>query len=320
MAEIPAVSSKHIVSHFTRKGNTFLKKSLSIQKTFRKYALITVACIAYAVAIAVFLDPHALAPGGVSGLAIVLSSFLSIDTGMIILLFNIPLLIVGTIRLGRSFAAGTIYATVVSSLMVTGISAAMSAWSVPVPSDDYLLNAVVGGALQAVGIGVIFRCGATTGGTDIVIRLLLLRHRHLHTGMLFMCIDSTIIALSAIVTGSIEIALYAAISLIVCSYLIDRILYGPDTAKFLIIITDRAAEVISAVFEKYDIGITRMNGKGAYTGDGKEVLLCAVKKPLAPYVCDVVHSVDKKAFVIITDAAEVHGEGFQETDQNSETI
>ena len=281
-----------------------MKKSLSIQKTFRKYALITVACIAYAVAIAVFLDPHALAPGGVSGLAIVLSSFLSIDTGMIILLFNIPLLIVGTIRLGRSFAAGTIYATVVSSLMVTGISAAMSAWSVPVPSDDYLLNAVVGGALQAVGIGVIFRCGATTGGTD----------------MLFMCIDSTIIALSAIVTGSIEIALYAAISLIVCSYLIDRILYGPDTAKFLIIITDRAAEVISAVFEKYDIGITRMNGKGAYTGDGKEVLLCAVKKPLAPYVCDVVHSVDKKAFVIITDAAEVHGEGFQETDQNSETI
>ena len=162
MAEIPAVSSKHIVPHFTRKGNTFLKKSLSIQKTFRKYALITVACIAYAVAIAVFLDPHALAPGGVSGLAIVLSSFLSIDTGMIILLFNIPLLIVGTIRLGRSFAAGTIYATVVSSLMVTGISAAMSAWSVPVPSDDYLLNAVVGGALQAVGIGVIFRCGATT--------------------------------------------------------------------------------------------------------------------------------------------------------------
>ncbi len=300
-----------------------MKKSLSIQKTIRQYGIITLACVAYAVAIAVFLDPHALAPGGVSGLAIVLSSFIPLDTGVIILLFNIPLLIIGTLRLGKSFAVGTIYATVVSSLMITGMNAVMAIWELPLPSDDLLLNGVIGGALQAVGIGVIFRCGATTGGTDIIIRLLLLRHRHLHTGMLFMCIDSSIIALSAIVSGSLEIALYAALSLVVSSYLIDRIMYGPDTAKFLIIITDRATEVISAVFEKYDIGMTRMNGRGAYTGEGKEVVLCAIKKPLAPYVCDIVHTVDKKAFVIVTDAAEVHGEGFQEmieADQNSVTI
>lgn len=300
-----------------------MKKSLSIQKTIRQYGIITLACVAYAVAIAVFLDPHALAPGGVSGLAIVLSSFIPLDTGVIILLFNIPLLIIGTLRLGKSFAVGTIYATVVSSLMITGMNAVMAIWNLPLPSDDLLLNGVIGGALQAVGIGVIFRCGATTGGTDIIIRLLLLRHRHLHTGMLFMCIDSSIIALSAIVSGSLEIALYAALSLVVSSYLIDRIMYGPDTAKFLIIITDRATEVISAVFEKYDIGMTRMNGRGAYTGEGKEVILCAIKKPLAPYVCDIVHTVDKKAFVIVTDAAEVHGEGFQEmieADQNSVTI
>ncbi|MCI6635312.1 MAG: YitT family protein [Clostridiales bacterium] len=300
-----------------------MKKSLSIQKTIRQYGIITLACVAYAVAIAVFLDPHALAPGGVSGLAIVLSSFIPLDTGVIILLFNIPLLIIGTLRLGKSFAVGTIYATVVSSLMITGMNAVMAIWELPLPSDDLLLNGVIGGALQAVGIGVIFRCGATTGGTDIIIRLLLLRHRHLHTGMLFMCIDSSIIALSAIVSGSLEIALYAALSLVVSSYLIDRIMYGPDTAKFLIIITDHATEVISAVFEKYDIGMTRMNGRGAYTGEGKEVILCAIKKPLAPYVCDIVHTVDKKAFVIVTDAAEVHGEGFQEmieADQNSVTI
>lgn len=300
-----------------------MKKSLSIQKTIRQYGIITLACVAYAVAIAVFLDPHALAPGGVSGLAIVLSSFIPLDTGVIILLFNIPLLIIGTLRLGKSFAVGTIYATVVSSLMITGMNAVMAIWNLPLPSDDLLLNGVIGGALQAVGIGVIFRCGATTGGTDIIIRLLLLRHRHLHTGMLFMCIDSSIIALSAIVSGSLEIALYAALSLVVSSYLIDRIMYGPDTAKFLIIITDRATEVISAVFEKYDIGMTRMNGRGAYTGEGKEVILCAIKKPLAPYVCDIVHTVDKKAFVIVTDAAEVHGEGFQEmieAGQNNVTI
>ena len=300
-----------------------MKKSLSIQKTIRQYGIITLACVAYAVAIAVFLDPHALAPGGVSGLAIVLSSFIPLDTGVIILLFNIPLLIIGTLRLGKSFAVGTIYATVVSSLMITGMNAVMAIWELPLPSDDLLLNGVIGGALQAVGLGVIFRCGATTGGTDIIIRLLLLRHRHLHTGMLFMCIDSSIIALSAIVSGSLEIALYAALSLVVSSYLIDRIMYGPDTAKFLIIITDHATEVISAVFEKYDIGMTRMNGRGAYTGEGKEVILCAIKKPLAPYVCDIVHTVDKKAFVIVTDAAEVHGEGFQEmieADQNSVTI
>ena len=300
-----------------------MKKSLSIQKTIRQYGIITLACVAYAVAIAVFLDPHALAPGGVSGLAIVLSSFIPLDTGVTILLSNIPLLIIGTLRLGKSFAVGTTYATVVSSLMITGMNAVMAIWELPLPSDDLLLNGVIGGALQAVGIGVIFRCGATTGGTDIIIRLLLLRHRHLHTGMLFMCIDSSIIALSAIVSGSLEIALYAALSLVVSSYLIDRIMYGPDTAKFLIIITDHATEVISAVFEKYDIGMTRMNGRGAYTGEGKEVILCAIKKPLAPYVCDIVHTVDKKAFVIVTDAAEVHGEGFQEmieADQNSVTI
>lgn len=300
-----------------------MKKSLSIQKTIRKYGIITLACIAYAVAIAVFLNPHALAPGGVSGLAIVLSNFMPLDTGVIILLFNIPLLIIGTLRIGRSFAVGTIYATVVSSLMITGMNTVLTVWDLPLPSNDLLLNGVIGGALQAVGIGVIFRCGATTGGTDIIIRLLLLRHRHLHTGVLFLCIDSSIIALSAILSGSLEIAMYAALSLVVSSYLIDRIMYGPDTAKFLIIITERAPEIISAVFEKYDIGMTRMNGKGAYTGNGKEVIFCAIKKPLAPYVCDVVHTVDKKAFVIITDAAEVHGEGFQELvegNQNNVTI
>lgn len=300
-----------------------MKKSQGIQKTICKYGLITPACVAYAVAIAVFLDPHALAPGGVSGLAIVLSTFIPFDTGVIILLFNIPLLIIGTIRLGRSFAAGTIYATVVSSLMITGINALMTKCSLSLPSNDLLLNSVVGGAMQAVGMGVIFRCDATTGGTDIIIRLLLLHHRHVRTGMLFLYIDSSIIFLSAIISGSIEIALYAALSLIVSSYLIDRILYGPDTAKFLIIITDCANEIISAVFEKYDIGMTRLNGKGAFTGGDKEVILCAIKKPLAPYVCDVVHTIDKKAFVIVTDAAEVHGEGFQELtepDQNALTI
>ncbi len=291
-----------------------MKKNLSIPNTIRKYGIITLACIAYALAISVFLDPHALAPGGVSGLAIVLSRFISLDTGMIILLFNIPLLIIGTIHLGKSFAVGTIYATIVSSLMITGMNTIMAIWHLPLPSNDLLLNGVIGGALQALGIGVIFRCGATTGGTDIIIRLLLMRHRHLHTGMLFLCVDSSIIALSAVTSGSLEIALYAALSLVVCSYLIDRIMYGPDTAKFLIIITNRGSEVISALFEKYDIGMTRLNGKGAYTGNCKEILFCAIKKPIAPYVCDIVHTVDKKAFVIVTDAAEVHGEGFQEPD------
>lgn len=289
-----------------------MKNNSSILKTIQKYGVITLACAAYAVAIAVFLDPYALAPGGVSGLAIVLSTCIPLDTGIIILLFNVPLLIIGSLRLGKSFAAGTIYATVTSSLMITGITYIIATLHLSLPSNDLLLNSIVGGVLQAVGIGVIFRCGATTGGTDIIIRLLLLRHRHLHTGKLFLCVDSLIIFLSVIVSRSVEIALYAALSLTVCSYLIDRIMYGPDTAKVLIIITDTPDKIVNAVFQKYDIGMTRLQGKGAYTGDAKEVLFCAIKKPLAPYVCDLIHIEDKKAFVIVADAAEVHGEGFQE--------
>ena len=155
----------------------------------KRYTVITAACLLYAIAVAICLEPHKLAAGGVSGLAILITHILPINTGVILLLINLPLLIIGMWKLGISFAVGTVYATIVSSVMI-GVIQKMNV-SVVIP-DPYV-SAIIGGILQAAGLGIVFRYGATTGGTDVVVSLITHRYKKLRTGIVFLMIDSSII-------------------------------------------------------------------------------------------------------------------------------
>ena len=272
---------------------------------FKNILLITVGSAVYGAALGLFLDPNALAPGGVSGLAVLLSRVLGLRTGTWFMLMNIPILILGIWRFGFRFILSTIYSTVLISLC-TNLSGRLG-----VMTRDPFLAALAGGVLMAVGIGLVFKAGSTTGGTDIIVKCLRQRMPHLRTGRLFLILDVAVVALSALVFRDVDKALYAGVAVAVNSFVLDLVLYGRDEAKLIYIISDHAGEIAERLLKELDIGVTYMQGKGAYSGRPKQVILCAVKKHMAPKAENVVREEDPLAFLIVTSATEIYGEGYK---------
>jgi len=186
-------------------------KKTDVKKTVVNYLLITVASAVYSVAVSLFLDPNSLAPGGVTGIAIILNRLIPVETGTLILLINIPILILGAWKFGLRFSLSTIYCTVVISLFTNLLSGVKTA------TADPLLAALAGGSLAAVGIGWVFKAGATTGGTDIIIKLLRSKMPHLRTGGLFLAMDAVIVAVSGFVFKNTDVALYAGLTVFIIS-------------------------------------------------------------------------------------------------------
>ena len=274
-------------------------------KKVKKYVIITLAAFVYAVGVSLFTDPNNMAPGGVTGISIILSRLLPVGTGTFIMLINIPILIFAIRKFGISLTLSTIYATALISVL-TNVLAPYGA-----ATDDILLAALVGGTLTAVSIGVIMRAGATTGGMDIIVKALRLRFPHLKTGKIFFIADALVVTLSGIVFRDLNAALYAAISAICTSVVMDIVLYGRDEAKLLYIISSRAEEIAGRLLSDLDIGVTYIKGQGAYSGDNKRVIMCVVKKPVSPRAEEIVKQEDPHSFMIITSATEVFGEGYK---------
>lgn len=271
-----------------------------------KYGGILAASLLYAAAIALFLDPNQLAPGGVSGIAIIVNHLLPIPTGTLILMMNVPLLLLGMWKLGFQFVLSTLVA-VISSSVFTNLLAPYG----PLTTDP-LLAACAGGGLLAVGMGLLFKLGATSGGTDILIRVIKLKYKHLKTGSLFLITDCCVIAASALVFRNVDLALYAAIATILSSFCLDLVLYGRDEAKLVYLITDHEKAIANRLLEELEIGVTYLQGQGAYTRDNKKVILCAMQKRLLPRVQEIAMEEDPYAFLIVTSASEIFGEGFKD--------
>lgn len=271
-----------------------------------KYGGILAASLLYAAAIALFLDPNQLAPGGVSGIAIIVNHLLPIPTGTLILMMNVPLLLLGMWKLGFQFVLSTLVA-VISSSIFTNLLAPYG----PLTTDP-LLAACAGGGLLAVGMGLLFKLGATSGGTDILIRVIKLKYKHLKTGSLFLITDCCVIAASALVFRNVDLALYAAIATILSSFCLDLVLYGRDEAKLVYLITDHEKAIANRLLEELEIGVTYLQGQGAYTRDNKKVILCAMQKRLLPRVQEIAMEEDPYAFLIVTSASEIFGEGFKD--------
>lgn len=273
------------------------------------WLMMAVGCAVFSVAIAVFLEPSGIAPGGASGIAIILNVMTGFPTGTAILLINIPLLILGMIGVSREFAVRSVYATVFLSLMTDFVSFLYS--KIPVLTTDPFLCSVAGGVLTAVGMAFVFRHGGSTGGTDIVARLIRKKRRDVPTGKIFLAVDSVIIAASAVFSRKIDSALYAAVALFVTTKVLDMLLYGTDEAKFLVIISSVPEKIAEGLLREIDCGVTYANGYGGYTGHDKKIILCAVKKHNYPRVKDMVNSIDPTAFMIVSSASEIYGEGYK---------
>ena len=282
-------------------------KKKAFKERLIDYIFITVGSLIFAVGVSLFLDPNDLAPGGVSGIAIIINHFWQpVNVGVIIIILNIPIMILGVVKFGFRFLLSSIYAVVVSSAAMEILSRTVGA-----VTDDRLLAAVAGGALQAVGIGMVFRAGATTGGTDIIVRVLRKKFRYLKTGTLFMFIDGIIIAVSGIVFKDINVALYAALALTVYMTVFNAVLYGGDGARLVYIISPAKDTIANRIMNELDAGATVLDGKGAYTGQKKEVLMVVLRMRSLPEARDIVREEDKGAFMIVTRATSVFGEGFK---------
>lgn len=265
----------------------------------------TVGSLIYSVGVSLFLDPNSLAPGGVSGISILLSRLSSISTGTWILLLNIPILAVGAWKFGFKFILTTIYCTFLTSVGTDALACYEPA------TEDPFLAAVAGSSLLALGTGLVFRTGSTTGGMDIVVKLLRQKFQHMHTGHLVLALDLVVVTLSALVFRELDLALYAAFAVFITSVVLDFVLYGKDGAKMIFIISSRPHAIAQRILDELDIGATFLKGLGAYSGDEKEVILCVVHRQIAPKIEEFVKAEDPSAFLIISNAAEIYGEGYK---------
>ncbi len=286
-------------------------------KTFiRNCLLIFAGCFIYAIGIGLFLDKNNLTPGGVSGLAIALNhlmeKFFGIDyisTGAIIVICNIPIMLLGIWKFKLKFFVSTVVAVFLSSAMIDAVELYFDA-----VTNDLLIASIIGGACMSLGIGLIFRAGATTGGTDVIVRLLRLRFKHIKTGEMFWFIDGAVVIISALAFERVDVVLYAVFTLAVQTFVIDAVLYGTDSAKLVYIISDRQAEITDFIITQLEAGVTIIKGQGAFSGSEKKVIMCVMRKQLLPRVRDFVADTDPDAFMIVTKATEIYGEGYKRHD------
>jgi uncharacterized membrane-anchored protein YitT (DUF2179 family) len=288
-----------------QKSEIQYEEKKTLRRRIQDYLIITLASGIYAVSVSLFLDPNSLAPGGVTGIAIILNRITGLETGTWMFLINIPILALGMWKFGWKFILSTLYCTLATSF-VTNLLTPVGALT-----TDPLLAALVGASLMAVSLGLVFKAGATTGGTDIIIKLLRLRFPHLKTGFLFLLTDAVIVTASAFVFQNLDTALYAGLVVFINSVMLDLVLYGRDGAKMFFIISDSSQAIVARLLEELDISATYISGSGAYTGADKKVILCVVKKPLSPKLEEIVRQEDPKAFTIITSASEIYGEGYK---------
>lgn len=267
--------------------------------------LITAGTLLFGAGVGLFLDPNNLAPGGATGIAIILNRLTSIQTGTLILLINIPILLLGFFKFGAKFLASTFYATIMTS-MATNFFEHFEPLS-----KDPMLSAIYGGAVMAVGVACVFKAGATTGGTDVIVKVIRQKHPQIKTGRVFLMIDLCITALSAVFFKNISVMLYAALAVFVSSIVVDLVLYGTDEAKLIYIISDNSARIASKLMEELDVGVTFLEGEGAYSNKSKKVIMCVMRKQTAPKAEEVIKAEDPEAFMIITKATEIYGQGYK---------
>lgn len=275
-----------------------------------KIIFLTIGAFIYAMGISVFLDPHKLAPGGTTGIAMIINSLTGIKTGTLVFLINIPVLIFGWWKFGLKFIISTIYVTAISSAFMNSMNEYIIL-NYGTITNDLLLSGVTGGSLMAIGMSIVFRQGATTGGTDIIIRALRQRYKHIRSGTIFIITDAVIISASAIVLKNIEIALYAAITIVVSNYVLDLVLYGGDSAKMLYIISDMHEQIAERILTEIDIGVTYLKAEGAYTKSEKKVIMCVCRKYNYTKIREIVKEEDAGAFFIVSSANEVFGDGYK---------
>ena len=283
------------------------------REMLRNSLMILVGSTLFALGFDLFLEPSGINCGGVSGIAMLIvyatqSKWLTV--GLLSAMINIPLFFFGYRQIGKYFFFGSMFGMLISS-----VGFDLFAKILPVVPMDPLVAAIFGGVAVGVGLGVVFLAGASTGGTDIVARLLKLKFRNFPIGKIMLCMDLMIAAATGIVYRQFTNTLYSIVTLYLSSVMLDKVVYGFDYAKVALIISDKYEEIATAIDSRLDRGVTLLQGQGFYKRSDKYVLLSAVKKKQLAQLKELVMSIDPNAFIILQDAQQVLGDGFKRYDR-----
>ena len=259
-----------------------------------------------------FVEPCRIAPGGASGIALLINHLSGLSVGALTLVINIPLLAASYLVLDREMTRKTVGTVLVMTLFLDYIVAPV----VPQYVGDRLISSACGGILVGAGMSLVFMHGSTTGGGDILAKLLQKRFPYLHTGYAIMLIDFVVIGASVVVFGELEAALYGIISMVCTTQTIDAILYGMNKGTMVLVASDRNQEIAQEIMIRLGRGTTFLESQGGYSRQRRQTLMCVVDRKQFYLVREIVNKWDPHAFVIASETREVYGEGFLEaTDQ-----
>lgn len=273
---------------------------------------IIVGCLLFALGFNLFLSPNDLNAGGISGLAMILVELTKWGhVGTITMLMNLPLFLLGGMKIGKKFFVGSLIGMVVSSAGLDALSL------LPDPAVEPLLAALYGGVICGVGLGIVFASGASTGGSDIVVRLLKLRWQHVPIGTINMVFDLTVAVLTGLAFRDVSKALYSGVAIFVTGKVIDAVVYRFDYSKVALIITKEHEAVAERIGLLLDRGATYLHGEGSYSRQNMKVVLTAVKRQQVAELKRLVVELDPDAFIIVQEAHQVLGDGFARYSKDS---
>lgn len=284
-----------------------------MKRNIGKILMIIIGSAVFSLGFDLFLVPNGINCGGVSGIAMLIDYGVDakwISVGVLTVLINVPLFILGYRKIGKFFFFSSLLGMATTSVCFDLFEAIL-----PVPTVEPLVAAIFGGVIIGAGIGLVFLTGASTGGGDIVARVLKLRLRNLPIGRLMLCLDVSIAAVTGFVYKDFSNTLYSIVTLVISCYTLDKVVYGIDFAKVALIVSDKHADIANAIATKLDRGVTLLDGEGYYSHTDKTVLLTAVKKKQLAQLKELVMTVDPSAFLILQDAQQVLGDGFKAYDR-----
>lgn len=260
----------------------------------------------YALAYNLFLIPHHIVPGGITGISMILNRCLNTPVGMMTVLFNIPIFFLGAKVIGRMYTIKSIVAVIVSSLLIDFFTYILTLQSV---TDNKILAALYGGIMLGIGLGIIFRGQASTGGTDIIGQIIN-RYSNFSTGNSILIVDFIIISGAGLVFQNFELALYGYLTLFFSTKIIDLVLEGISYTRAAFVISEHNQIISNIILERLDRGVTKLQGIGGFSNKPKDVLYVVITKRQVAELVSLIKEIDPNAFVVITDVYEVLGKGF----------
>ena len=281
-------------------------KNISVRDLILDLLFTVIGTALVGFALSIFTVPNDIAPGGVSGMATALAFITPIRVSVWTLMMNIPLMIAAWRKLGPRAIFFTLIATLLLSFFIE-----IGERFLPKYSSDTLVASLMGGVVSGLGMGMLFIRGISTGGTDLLALILKKLLPNLPTGTLLMFVDATVVVIATLIFRDFDVAIYSAITIYVCSKVIDTLTQGVDYAKVIYTVSSHGEEIARALNENTDRGSTLIPAFGGYTGEGKHIVMNVTRRSVVAQTLRLIRQTDPKSFSFVMDSTEVHGEGFK---------